>query len=164
MGMFEFEKRRIVVGFVFCAITAVLAIAFLEDSYAQGWRDGYKNADQIIKNKCLQDWPQDFVMQKYCIDQQNEALAKLKIRTSANTPKGVFVKCEREWHYDFQMREYCIQEQVKSMNALNKSNPEDIPPNVLQMVRGKCAREWADDFQMREYCENEQFKAFRSLR
>ncbi len=116
--MLEYEKRRIVEVFIICAVTVVFAIVFNEVSHAQGWRDGYKNADQIIKNKCSQDWPQDFVMQKYCIDQQNEALAKLKSRTSANTPQSIIDKCERDWHFDFQMREYCESEQFKAYRSL----------------------------------------------
>ncbi len=62
--------------------------------------DGYTGAEKIIRQKCEGEWPSDFSMQKYCIDQQREAVQKLKLRVAKNTPGNIMDKCANEWPFD----------------------------------------------------------------
>ncbi len=71
-------------------------------------------ADEI-KNKCKSDWPDDYYMQLYCINEQKVALDKIK-RGSWDTDIKRF--CESQWPSDFYMQLYCMREQRESKRKI----------------------------------------------
>lgn len=78
--------------------------------------DKYEDAEAIIRHHCEREWPDDFNMRAYCIGQQREAVAKLKLGGPQDIPKEVFNsirrKCAAEWPDDYAMRVYCEEQQV----------------------------------------------------
>ena len=78
---------------------AVSALAETED---------YAGATTVIQNHCEGEWPDDFSMRAYCIEQQERALAELKRGRPADIPEDIFHrirnKCAGEWPKDFTMR------------------------------------------------------------
>ncbi len=85
--------------------------------------DEFAGADEIIERKCESQWPDDFSMRDYCIEQQEQALAELRRGRPADVPEDVFkrirAKCAREWPEDFSMRQYCEEEQFKAYRKLH---------------------------------------------
>lgn len=81
----------------------------------------YLNADEIIKESCEKEWPNDFAMQSYCIDKHHRALDTLRKGRPADIPENQFdiirVNAAREYPNDFAMRVY---EEEKQFNALRK--------------------------------------------
>ena len=91
--------------------------------------EGYAGAAAVIQKHCEREWPDDFSMRAYCIEQQEKALAELKRGRPADIPEDIFHrirrKCAGEWPTDFNMRQYCEEAQVKAYRKLHgeKSAP-----------------------------------------
>jgi hypothetical protein len=81
-------------------------------------------ADEIIRQHCIEQWPDDFEMRAHCEEQQRGALEELKQGCPEDIPMEVFQtireKCQAEWPSDFAMRRYCEGEQVKAYRKLHK--------------------------------------------
>lgn len=75
-------------------------------------------AAPMIRSKCSQDWPDDFQMQKYCQDQQREALRALRGRQMRGGLARIRSKCVSDWPDDFQMRDYCESQQLEALRDL----------------------------------------------
>ena len=126
----------------------------IEEATASGYSSTNLNvptaANEVVEQKCREEWPNDFRMRVYCQNQQHEGIAAL----SAGEPTGVshdaFViirsKCADEWPRDFKMRAYCETQQYESYRAL-QATTADAPGS------GRCAQQWPDDYRMRQYCE-----------
>jgi hypothetical protein len=72
-----------------------------------------------VDKKCTRDWPDDFVMRKYCRDQQYAAEAKLTTRPIVGADeRTIRLKCERDWPDDYVMRNHCEEQQFKALRQL----------------------------------------------
>ncbi|MDY6791548.1 MAG: hypothetical protein SWH54_09790 [Thermodesulfobacteriota bacterium] len=82
------------------------------------------NLNDIIKNNCQKEWPNDYRMQKFCIDQQKDALKKLRAGRPADIPKDIFIKirnkCSRKWKNDFRMVLFCERQECEAWRQLNR--------------------------------------------
>lgn len=109
------------------------------------------DADQIIEQKCAEEWPSDFRMRRYCQEQQREGIVTLSQGQPASVSQEAFViirgKCAEEWPRDFRMRAYCEGQQYDGYHALQAATPN-------QAQRGACAQQWPNDYRMRQYCES----------
>lgn len=80
------------------------------------------NLIDIIKTNCYEKWPNNYRMQKYCIDQEIAALKKLKKGLPSDIPADVFNKirnnCIREWPDNYRMRVYCEKQELKAWRQL----------------------------------------------
>lgn len=85
--------------------------------------DDYADAAEVILKHCAREWPDDYSMRAYCIEQQQMALAELKRGRPSDVPEEVFRrirrKCAGEWSVDFTMRQYCEEEQIKAYRKLH---------------------------------------------
>lgn len=110
------------------------------------------DADQIIEQKCTQEWPNDFQMRLYCQNKQHDGIAALSAGEPASVSHNAFViirgKCAEEWPRDFQMRAYCETQQYESYRALQAATADETQ-------RGRCAQKWPNDYHMRQYCEQQ---------
>lgn len=79
--------------------------------------------ESTIKPFCRKEWPKDYEMQKYCVDEQKKALAKLLEEKPNDIPSKIFdairVKCREEWPNDYNMRFFCEKKQIKAWRDLN---------------------------------------------
>lgn len=84
--------------------------------------DDYSEAEQVIRQHCEQQWPNDYQMRSYCTKQQREALAILKQGRPQEIPEEVFAgirnKCTADWPNDYAMRQYCEKQQFDSYREL----------------------------------------------
>jgi hypothetical protein len=84
----------------------------------------FNDADSVIVAHCKSKWATDFEMQAYCQKQQNEAVSKLKNRSTSNAPAEVFAtvrkECSAKWAEDFEMRNYCEEQQLEGYDALKR--------------------------------------------
>jgi len=87
-------------------------------------KDEYADADTIIKHHCEKEWPKDFQMRAYCIDEQRKAAATLKLGGPQDVPEEVFESirssCALEWPDDYKMRAYCETEQLEGYRKVTE--------------------------------------------
>jgi hypothetical protein len=89
---------------------------------AKGEQGAFLGAEQILKEKCVSEWPTDFSMQAYCQRQQREAVQTLARGKPQDIPENQFAivrsKCSGEWPRDFSMRAYCERQQFEAIRKL----------------------------------------------
>jgi hypothetical protein len=83
----------------------------------------YSDADAVIRHHCQSEWPEDFTMQAYCIDQQRKALAVLRKGAPGDIPQEIFrqirTRCAAEWPDDYSMRAYCESQQATAYREVS---------------------------------------------
>jgi hypothetical protein len=83
---------------------------------------GFLDAEKVLKEKCVSEWPTDFSMQAYCQRQQREAVQDLARGKPQDIPENQFSivrsKCSAEWPTDFSMRAYCERQQFEAIRKL----------------------------------------------
>ena len=88
--------------------------------------DEYSNAEQIIKKKCEEEWPDDYQMRAYCEEKQRAAVERLRSEKGQGIPVEVFNRIRRkaalEWPRDYQMRVYTEEKQIQSYRKLHEKN------------------------------------------
>lgn len=86
-------------------------------------KDDYLNADDIIRESCEREWPNDFAMQSYCIDKHQNALKTLRKGRPDDVPEVQFEiiwrKARQEYPNDFQMQAYEEEKQFKAWRILH---------------------------------------------
>lgn len=86
--------------------------------------DDYSDADQVIKEHCAAEWPDDFFMQKSSIEQQKQAVSKLKKGRPADITENEFSvirkKAALDWPKDFFMRANQEQQQFEALRSLRE--------------------------------------------
>ena len=85
-------------------------------------------AQGVLRARCSQQWPADFSMQEYCIEQQQEGARKVSAWTSSPAVAGdpqlraVVVACDEKWTdahgRNWPMIDYCIEQQVGAYRRL----------------------------------------------
>lgn len=109
------------------------------------------DAEQIISQKCAEEWPSDFRMRSYCEGQQREGVATLQRDAPSDIGADAFRiirgKCTEEWPRDFKMRAYCESQQYEGYRTIQVA-PRD------GSARARCAQQWPNDYKMRVYCES----------
>ena len=77
--------------------------------------DEYAESEEVIERHCEREWPDDFSMRAYCMEQQRQAVAQLRQGRPPDIPEEAFEtirrKCAREWPDDYSMRQYCEEQQ-----------------------------------------------------
>lgn len=68
-----------------------------------------------INTKCRNKWPNDYTMEKYCVDQQHAAQNWARGQGIEN---GIARHCAGRWSDDWSMFKYCVTQQRKARNAL----------------------------------------------
>jgi hypothetical protein len=135
-------------------------------SYATDCNDFY-DAEEIIKDKCNQKYPDDFSMQKFCIDDQVKNVKKLEKENVYDIPSDVFdgirEKCCDKWNTDYSMRVFCESEQSKKFTLLENYDYSAIPYDVEETIKSKCINKWAGDYGMQKFCIDQQIKAWLEL-
>lgn len=122
----------------------------------------------LIREKAKREYPTDFEMQKYTIEQQMNAFRKLKSNQPEGIPNEVFEsirdKAKSEYPTDFEMREYTENQQVEAYKKIQSKKPNDIPTNIWEQIRKKARSEYPTDFEMQKYIEEKQITSIRNLR
>jgi len=78
-----------------------------------------QDAQQTNKNLCEKEWPGDYKMQAFCLDQQNAALEAMATRNMTGLFEDIRYKCAEEWPTDFKMRDFCEKQQIEAYEKLN---------------------------------------------
>ena len=98
------------------------------------------DAKASIRNNCFKKWKTEYDMVEYCIEQQNEALAKLKRIPNS----GIKSRCSSKWGQEYDMVVYCIEQQTGAANRLGVTR-ESTPSSVQterrapSSSRGNCS-------------------------
>jgi hypothetical protein len=86
--------------------------------------DDYANAQTIIEKYCEEQWPDNYSMRAFCIEQEEHALEQLKKGRPADIPDDVFRKIRRnsaeKWPDQFSMRLFAEEEEFKSYRKLQE--------------------------------------------
>lgn len=118
----------------------------------------------LARTNCEAEWPGDFQMIRYCLDQQTTAAGKLAaiLPTLDDTMQARYAVCSAEWDADFTMRAYCLEQQIDARSRLPATlapAPDDVAGGILD----KCAADWGTDFAMLDYCAGQQIEAWQTL-
>lgn len=85
--------------------------------------DEYPDAENLIRQRCQERWPDDFEMRAYCEEKQRQALAKLRHPNRTDVPEDVFrrirEKAVGKWPEDFEMQQYEEQKQLEAYQKLH---------------------------------------------
>ncbi|HEX7706504.1 MAG TPA: hypothetical protein VF701_08615 [Thermoanaerobaculia bacterium] len=80
----------------------------------------FYGSQQVIRQKCEAEWPNDPRMFGHCFERQLEARDRLQQTQSApwgvdeGAWRNIRVKCANEWPSDFSMRDYCERRQIEA--------------------------------------------------
>lgn len=80
--------------------------------------------ESVLKIYCHKEWPDNYEMESYCVDQQRKAVRALNDRTAAtaSVPQEVFGRvrgfCSGEWPGNYEMRDYCEKQQIEAYHKL----------------------------------------------
>jgi hypothetical protein len=84
--------------------------------------DEFANGPAIIEKHCEEQWPQNYSMRAFCIEQEENALDQLKGGRPSDIPQEIFRKirqrCAEQWPTNFSMRLFTEQEEFKSFRKL----------------------------------------------
>lgn len=84
--------------------------------------DHYANARAIIEQHCEEQWPDNYSMREFCIEQEERALEQLKSGRPTDIPEDVFRKIRRhsaeQWPTSFSMRLFTEQQEFQSYRKL----------------------------------------------
>ena len=126
---------RFVIAMVLVGLGTVPEAAEFQspDAKVKAFNEAVRDPMAVIRPHCRSEWPADFQMQRYCIDQQTEGvndLAKLFESTSGNDELfAAFTQCVIDWtsvradgqtDVDFQMIAYCSEQQAEAYRQLTR--------------------------------------------
>jgi Fe-S cluster biosynthesis and repair protein YggX len=111
-----------------------------------------ETTEQIIKEKSLKDWPDNYEMQAHIIQNQQKSLEALK-RLDANELgddifKVVVRKAKEEWPNDFEMQLNTFQTQKKAWLTLNELKPDVLTESQFNTIIKNAKKSWPDNFEM----------------
>ncbi|GGH56918.1 hypothetical protein GVY41_13930 [Frigidibacter albus] len=103
-----------------------------------------------IKQRAAEEYPNDYSMQAYEIDQQIEALNKLsgyleqfgEDNEIANT---CITKAMSDWPENYSMQLYEFEGQLNAANEFFPYENTQIPKSVLDSVKARVFQEWPGD-------------------
>jgi len=108
--------------------TIAAVVVALATSVAQA-NDG-PEAQRAVRAKCERDWSDDFVMQKFCIEQQYQAAKAFealgKMHAAGTAERRILERCFRQWvgsafeKADFVMAEFCFDQQLEAYRELQE--------------------------------------------
>ena len=86
---------------------------------------------QGIRDYCASEWPTNYTMQRYCIDEQGKAcneMVALYMSLTEDEEKRIVNRCLLDWGYEsgfedlinWSMVAYCTKEQLKAYRNLHK--------------------------------------------
>lgn len=82
----------------------------------------YADAQTVIEKHCEKQWPDNYGMRAFCIEQEEHAVEELKEGRPEDIPEDVFRKIRRhaaqQWPEQFSMRLFVEQEEFKSYRKL----------------------------------------------
>ncbi|WP_068115260.1 hypothetical protein [Tropicimonas marinistellae] len=142
-------------------ILAVLVLLGATQVHAEG--PAYN--EPAAKERCETEWPGNFQMTKFCLDQDAAGYREFTaLRQSLDA--DLFVQsvdeCVAEWPANFQMANFCAQERIKSLLSI-EALQEDVPEAVGTEILGKCYADWGLNFQMVAFCMEQQVTAWKEL-
>jgi len=90
-------------------------------------RDYEQDASRDVRSFCQQKWPDDYVMQKQCIEAQSEARAKVQAVDvlGSKVKMQIWAKCSGDWTdkksnlTDWVMMSHCYDSQWSAYRAVN---------------------------------------------
>jgi TIR domain len=86
----------------------------------------YADAEEVISRHCEREWPDDYSMRSYCIEQQRQAVRSLRQGGPGDIPPEIFAriraKCAHEWPDDYSMRHYAEQQQIAGYRQVHSTN------------------------------------------
>src|SRR5690554_3915549 len=83
-----------------------------------------------ILNAAREEWPDDFEMQKYTLENQTDAYFKLISLYSrvekTEAMNTLFSRAEKEWEHDYEMRLYEVTNQLEALEALSSTTSSHV--------------------------------------
>lgn len=122
-----------------------------------------------VREFCRAEWQNDFAMQKFCIEKQNDAKNWINsaVDASDQEDKQVLDRCRSEWPGDHAMTKFCIEKQVQGILEVNRLVGELKGQSEGDIIFSECRKRWSDQFgvdaAMMAYCMGQQKRALDSI-
>ena len=120
-----------------------------------------------IKSQASRNWPGDYSMQAYEVEQQTSAYLDLRSIGGLTIPsqvRDIVMKSTRkEWQGDYAQQLYVVGQQFNDYEELLKFASSAVPAHALEEIKRNAYREWPRDYSMQMYIVTSQVKAYRSL-
>lgn len=129
------------------------------------------NAQEIVWDRegvrahCEGEWPDDFSMQAYCIEQNQQGFdgfKKLAAMNAGTVLEPAFAGCIEEWGIQWDMVEYCASQQRDGLEEAPTA-VAGLPEEVADTILAQCSRQWGSDFSMVAYCADQQAGSWRAM-
>lgn len=89
--------------------------------------DAYADANAVIERHCEREWPDNYSMRAFCIEQQEQALAELRQGAPSGVPEEVFrnirERAAAEWPSNFSMRAFKEEQEIDAYQKLRRREP-----------------------------------------
>lgn len=120
--------------------------------------------EEAVRARCASEWPGDFRMQAYCLDQDRRGFTQVEASRSGldAAMRSALDSCAAQWPAEWRMIAYCLDQQIDGRNALPGA-VADIPAHARDAILDTCAGEWPGDFRMQAYCTGVQADGWRRL-
>jgi len=136
----------------------------IQDTLPEERKLDYRNQ---IKEKAKEEYPTDFEMQKFVIDQQTSAYQRLQTGKPKDIPNNIFEsirkKAKEEYQVNFEMQEFVEKQQIDAYRKMHSKKPDDIPSNVWEQIRDKAISDYPTNFEMQDFTMSQQISAYREL-
>ena len=118
-----------------------------------------------VKAHCIAEWPDDFSMQAYCMEQNREGFDGFNRLAEVNAGtilEPALARCVEEWAVQWDMVEYCATQQIEGSEQAPTA-VVGLPEEVANTILAQCDRQWGNDFSMVAYCAEQQAGSWRSM-
>lgn len=117
-----------------------------------------------IKGKCQADWPDDFQMQSFCLDQQKAGHSEVEARRPQLDEEltRALAQCEAAWPLDWTVTAFCMNQNIAA-RAKIPVTLTGLPDDVAGQIAAKCEAEWPVDFTVQSYCVDQQVQGWRNV-
>lgn len=124
---------------------------------------------ETIKANAEQEWPDDFSMQAFTIDQQTAAYLEVQALDTVNgIPEGTLItiknRAEQDWGNDFSMQLFEINKQVDAYLEIEDMTEQDgVPSEILSGIKEAATSEWGEDFSMQLFTIEREVENYRRV-
>jgi hypothetical protein len=146
------------------AVTGIWVSVFAGSAWPTSAQVPAYRADET-KRFCEIEWPGDFTMQNYCIEQHQAGFAGFSELASREGELGMvsaMEACLEEWLPDWSMANYCAGQQLEGRDVLSQRLAE-VPEDVAATITAQCEKDWRNDFAMLAYCAEQQVSAWKEI-
>jgi len=118
----------------------------------------WAEVEAVIVEQAESDWPDDYEMQDYQVEEQTAAYNSILSLSIDNDIKEILLNnAYANWEYDFEMVLYEYEEQLLAYTWVQE---QVLDTEVKKKIMDNAKQSWGDDYEMVKYEYEEQLEAY----